>query len=1055
MLAVNGQPITDKQKMDLLEGEIRLKPGVHRFELWATGWNTSIGFGRSVKVLANLDEREILALASKATGDGIHRLATVATGIENAGTGTQGVDGLVPCPDSFFDPSTFPRGVLPQRNGPAEVVAGGEGTEFTIKFAPGSRTRLLNLIVIDQEGPVPALNKITLTDGDGGRILPVKEDFAELNKNSILEILTGDKVAVRYVDDRFVTSSLENHERILSVAYTTAKMQFEFSEVRIGRDDEPYDYYEKILRYELGKPLILTIEDADMDVSAGQDKVTVTLQSKSGGKRQFTATEDLKEPGTFRLWITPVSGVPEGESQFKVGEGEDIIAVYRDEENTDPGVPADRFASVKHARFSKPQMLLSHASASPLAQKHRPSARPLYEGFTRIDEEYVNRPAGRAPVARVSGGTVQPSWVISNVMMNAESPPSGGFEAVHGQMMYFDIIAAHLALRVGSAVNVYVQTEAGRKRAEELNGPAVEGVRRPDFDIEVPGTMRLKAQLASLDRKLDAAKSWRMTPQIAIYLSEYVKDIEKNEDRFSCSVPLIAGMLPDFGVLSEEEIDRRRRARIPFGMHGLIVQPGELIHIGFNYTKPDGTEHWLTSSAKVVTHPVLDIMEEGYRTTQTNAYVGEQLFVRVVDLGADISDRSDTVKLFMQAQSGARHFVELNEVDTHSGVFKGVVPLSYAKAGSGSSTNTTGYDVKAEGFPVVYGDVLGARYQDSNGVRTDTAIVRISKGADGFIEPFSKKYQDQETAVRTQFALAESYLELAKHHRALGQEDAALLEYETAKQMLANTIDQFRDPETRAHAEYLLGNLTQEEADATEEAELKESRYRAALSRFMNVTGTYPDTIPASKAQFKIATVYEKLNEPDIAAQEYVKLAYKYPESEFLALAMARLGTHFQRKAAEYEKQAKPLLATVDDKDAQFEGGAMEKMAVLEYLKAANIFGRLQETFPDHELAGKGGLRAGQSFMRAGENRKALKAFLKIAEYESYDGPEIRAQAMYWAGMCYENLKEAMAAYSIYKRLTYDFPESKWASYARAQLSQERLLNLETDLELKRVEEGR
>jgi hypothetical protein len=52
-------------------------------------------------------------------------------------------------------------------------------------------------------------------------------------------------------------------------------------------------------------------------------------------------------------------------------------------------------------------------------------------------------------------------------------------------------------------------------------------------------------------------------------------------------------------------------------------------------------------------------------------------------------------------------------------------------------------------------------------------------------------------------------------------------------------------------------------------------------------------------------------------------------------------------------------------------------------------------------------------------------------------------------------VKEPMAAYSLYKRLTFDFPESKWASYARAQLSQEGLLTLETQIEIKRVEEGR
>ena len=54
--------------------------------------------------------------------------------------------------------------------------------------------------------------------------------------------------------------------------------------------------------------------------------------------------------------------------------------------------------------------------------------------------------------------------------------------------------------------------------------------------------------------------------------------------------------------------------------------------------------------------------------------------------------------------------------------------------------------------------------------------------------------------------------------------------------------------------------------------------------------------------------------------------------------------------------------------------------------------------------------------------------------------------------MCYQDLRQQMAAYSTFKRLTYDFPESKWASYARAQLSQEALLKLETQLELERLE---
>ena len=90
--------------------------------------------------------------------------------------------------------------------------------------------------------------------------------------------------------------------------------------------------------------------------------------------------------------------------------------------------------------------------------------------------------------------------------------------------------------------------------------------------------------------------------------------------------------------------------------------------------------------------------------------------------------------------------------------------------------------------------------------------------------------------------------------------------------------------------------------------------------------------------------------------------------------------------------------------------------------------------------------------MRAGKNQEAVDAFQRVIAEQGYDGKTIRAQAMYWTGMCYQSLKQPMAAYSIFKRLTYDFPESEWAAFARGQLSQEGLLDLENKLELERLE---
>jgi tetratricopeptide (TPR) repeat protein len=1020
MLAVDGVPLAADGK---LEGEVQLRPGLHRFEIWATGWVKNIGFGRTVKVLANVETSDTLS----------------------------------ECPDRFFDPASFPVGVLEKRNGAATVKANAEGTTFQVAFAPGSRARLLKLVFIGQEGPVPVVNKLALTQPDGKRVLPVSEDFAVLNKNNTLEILTGDKVAVRYVDDRFVTKAKEKHERFLDVAFTTARIAFEFFELRKDRNENDEAYYEKLLRFAVGKPVLLTMTDADMDSSAKPDTVTITLESKRGGKRQVVAQETGDSTGLFRVWVTAVAGAPANASEIQVGEGEMLTAIYRDMENTEPGVPTDRYATLQQATFAMPELLLSQATVHAINPAQLPPSRNLNEGFALYFEqlEGVSEKSfyERLHAQAQSGGIIRPRWMLSNEMVRVSTSPAKGFEAVLGQTLYIEVNAAFLALRAGSQVKVYAQTEAGRKLASQR--PRVAGTTNaPLFDTEVPGTMQLTGELQlSWEPPKDL---WRETPRIPIYVESMLRQkTQQKTERFFCSVPLIPGVLPEHGVLTDEERLALTKAHQYIRPAGLVVQPGERVYLGFAYTDPTGAEQWLTATTKVMTHPVLDVMDSDYRTAITEAYVGETLRLRVVDLGADVSDRSDTVNVLLQAKSGAKHLVQLNEVDTHSGVFKGGCLLSYVTTVTTAATETVAFDVKQDGFPVVYGDKLGARYTDATGFKTEPVMLTISKGADGAVAAFSKKFEDPEIAMRTQFTLAESYLEVAKHHRTLKEHDSAAREYELAKQMLASAMDQFKDKATRAHAEYLLGNLTLEEADATEEKELKVDRYRAALSLFMHVTGTYSETLHASKAQFKIATIYEKLKEPEVAAQEYVKLAYKYPDSEFLATAMARLGVHFQRSAADYEARAKPLLAKTEEKDAQFDGAALQKMAVNEYLKAANIFSRLQERFPDHELAGKGGLYAGQAYLRAGQNRQALTAFQRVIGTESYDGPEIRAQAMYWAGMCYESLKEPMAAYSLYKRLTFDFPESKWASYARAQLSQEGLLRLENNLETKRLEEGR
>jgi tetratricopeptide (TPR) repeat protein len=998
LLAVDGRVITEEKGK--LEGELNLRPGLHTFEIWGIGWvESTMGFGRTTKLQANLKSSE----------------------------------SMIDCPDSFFDPKTFPDGVLTHRNAPGTITANESGTEFNVKFAPSSRARLMRLVFLDQEGPVPSLNRLRLTKPDGEKLLPVPHDYTELRKNQLLEILTGDKVTIRYVDDRYVTKGKEKHERFLNVAFTNAKVEFADIEPRhSSRHRKKVPYHERTLRFQHGKPISVVVHDADMDVSVEPDQVKFTIASKTGQKRQMLATETGASTGTFKMLVTPVTTATTDNSQIQVAEGGKLLLTYRDTENTSPGVPADRYATIMHARFQTPVIHVAHMTVSPLADGAARTSAELCEDFTPRND--VRR---EKPRIATTDRIVQ-HFKIKQAFIPSTNVPGAGYELVHGRHALIDVEAPHLALGTASSVDVYVQTGAGRGSKA--------------FNVNLPGTMKYTGVLKDIIRN--------ETPQRAGYASDGLEgDISLTESydtgRFRVVVPLISGMLPEISFVDiDYEKAKKLAKRGIYRPDGLIARTGGRMRIGISYKDSQGARKWITTSAKIITRPMLDVMTEGYRQRMTQAFVGEKVYLRVVDFAQDRSDKRDTLRVYVVSKAGAKHHAYLRETSSHSGIFKGIFKLSYASSKSAAAAGDAKYSVERLGFPVVYGDSFAVRYTDASGLKTPVQFVTIGKGSDGRISPFSKQYNDTETAMRTQFAMAESYLELARRHSKTGEPEQAAREFVRAKQLLAKAISQFKDPETRAHAEYLLGNLTQSDAAATKDPELRQARYHAALARFMKITGTYPETQHASKAQFKIAVIYERMDESDIAAQEYVKLAYKYPDSEYLATAMARLGTHFQRKAAKYEKQAEPLLAKTDDKDAQHEGTALRTLSRLEYVKAAQIFERLQTRFSDSELAGKAGLYAGQTYMRANEYKKAITALMRVVNDESYDGKILRSGAMYWSAKCHQKLNHLMEAYALYKRITYDFPESKWAAWARAELSEEKLLRLDQQLEIKRLEEG-
>ena len=899
----------------------------------------------------------------------------------------------------MFDPATFPddlKKTLPQ---PATLTPGANGS-MDISFGDHTQARLVRLVINGFEGVAPAIKKVTLSNRENKALIPVAQDFMELRGNTQLEVLPGDTITVRYEDPRTASPKRNRLEQRLSVAFNDAIVTASFLtyiETKEGREL----VLEPIRRFRYDDAVALVIEDPDMDSTAEKDIIDIKVVSSSGGNTVIKAVETEEHSGRFLGRIFPVTGEPERDSEIKVAEGGTITATYLDSENLSPGIPTERTVIIEQARYTDPALAAYTVTTKPLPAP-------------KISE------APKETTTRASAAEVV---TPRRALIFEHSDPTNPLAAVAGSSVRFDVVVPHLALAGSSTVNAYVQTEAGRK--------AKQTALKEPYDVAAPGTLKLTGVLT---------KAAVVTPdgyQLTQPPTAPGNEPPLEEGRFSFTIPLILGDTPDrsFATKSAEDLPE---SSLP---DGLAVKVGDIVHVGYPYKDSADAVKWITATFKVESHPFLDVMDASYAEPLAKAFVGEKIHLRLIDRGLDRSPDRDIASVTLKATSGAKTTYELQETEAHSGIFKSAFAVSYAPDKLPEKLPP----VALNGFPVRYGDDVEVSYSAND--ETQSLSVNVNKGANGFIEPFSKRFTGDEMAVRTSFTLAECYFELAKKHRELDQESLARREIAQARKLLAEAIATHRDDDLRAHAEYLLGNLAQEYADLAKNDEAKLPMYQDALARFSKIPSDYPDTEFAPKAQFKTALVYEKMGETQNAVEEYVKLAYKYPNHELLPSVMSRLGGYFQQTGLALKKEA-DTLRDKEDEASKSEVLRLDELSYPEFLNAAMVFAKLQQRFPEDPLAGLAGLRAGQNYMRAHQYSKAIKVFTTIHAIESYDDREIRSQALYWSGISNERMAglmaednwrgrgEAMnAAYEIYRRVTFDFPDSLWAKYARGRLA--------------------
>jgi len=813
-------------------------------------------------------------------------------------------------------------------------------------------------------------------------VLPTEKSFLDVAKNDVLEIIPGDKLTILYEDPTVITQERATQERFLTATFTNAEVSAAFVEFK-DYGGERRARYVPMRRFTPGDTVKVFIKDPDMDTSAEPDRVAFTVKAGRGAAVPLEALETEPHSGIFVGTVFPVAAAAQRPSEVTVAAGEDLTLVYLDRDNTDPGIPWERSVVVEQVGTEDPELRIFDVAARPLDDAERAAAEEA-RSASRKFEEIV-------PITRelVAVRPEKPTPAEQPLRMLIDAP------------LLVEVLAPNLAKGPHSEVELFAQAESGRAA---LGRPVEPG----EFPLDVPGTIRLVARPGGTEVPAPPPGTSRVAVQGDRYATDPVSD-----GRFSFLVGKELGPVPPKSLVDEPQT----RGSSPV----LAIRGVDRVHLGLRWTDPTGAERWAMRSIDLGSEPRLDVMDRRYREELAGVHVGDSLHLRLIDPCLDTTDDKDVVPVRLAVAGGGGIDLDLMETLGHSGIFKGSVAVAYREAAAAPSAGA------AAAVQVAYGDEITVTYAVPGGRPIERRLT-VFKGSDAAVVPFTKQFKDPEIAVQTQFTVAEAWFELAKRHRELGQESLARREIAQGKKLLEEAIRDFPATESRAQADYLLANLAFEFAKDAANEEIARQQSLEAVTRFADLVATYPESEYAPKSQYKKALVLEKMGRIDEACEEYVKLSYRYPDNELVAETIARLGQYFLSKGKEFDARAEAQADPVEKEKVILQGQDM-------FRTAAQVFSRLGERFPAHELAGRTRLLSAQCYLRARDLEPARAGFQAIAA-DPKAAKELAAEAMYWAGDVSLQLGDMKTAYRAFKKLTWDYPESKWAKFARGRLTE-------------------
>ena len=946
------------------------------------------------------------ALAAFELSVGVHRLEVFATGAgQGQGSGTRDTFSLlweksegeapVPIPTEWFSADLHPE-LVSFVSDRATIVKEAGG--FSATFPEPVRLRTLRWEFLGRRGPYVSIDSMEAVDAEGKKILPVESDFSDAQQNDILEVAPGDRISVAYADARNSRGVKRKVEKAMMSSFNNASVGFFFE----SDDYQPNVWrsrFHEAYRFVPGDSLVVSVSDYDLDATDEADTVEAKVSTRSGKSLVLKLVEQKSDrdldgihTGNFLgLVKTAPAGSGGGKDTVETVENDVLTLEYLDRENTNPGVPVVRSASVAATRRTKPVVTLFRAGTvrvvdDSLAAKSRIDAIRRRPGNESVEAVYRDEVFAE-PMDPAATDTT------NAIVMNIDAP---------------------LLVRVSDP-------SRARHARSRLMLEAVAASGAEDAE-PVCTSMRLGAPFTGA--KLRAGVE---TPRAA-----------RQAGSFNGTMRVIVGTAEAAAAVAAE-LSGGKSVEADEGPGILPVVGNDTVRLRVK----DGDEVVAERTIVFAADATLDLMDSTLEAERTSAHCGERFYVRVKDADRDTTDEADTVEVSVKGSGmGVTRKIALTETMPHSGVFVGVVrPVIFARDAEMPSVVTGGVakaasDAADDRLPVRYGDSVEFSYVDerpfsSGPARTITATGRVSKGSDGSLRVFSKRFRDVDQAVLVQFRLAECLFEQAKEHRRRKQTEKSSEAIARGRFILEEALKNYPGTVHASQGEFLLANLSQELAAESKEAgdeEKARQLYTEALSRFSAMLAVSPRGEYAARAQYHKALCLEMLGDFRRAGEEYVKMTYLYPESDLVGDATVRLATHYYKNEKRYDVSAR-------------------------------IYENFQKRFPNHSKASRALFMCGSCYVKEGDRvqaefekengpkmlapkaskmyTKAMKAFESMAETYRSDRPEMRAQALYWAGDAALRARQSRDAYLFLKRTVLEYPETEWARRARGLLLQE------------------